>query len=225
MLIPSPKNRSPQASPICDVALKCARVKSGSQFVDLLRRVSNSSGITPSSALVLRDRLNDLKSAARLPGETEVGGPALTARAFSDTVFAIGDLRHIRELRRLCRAQGEDFSGPPEALKTNDFEALSIVACVDVAVRDIVSGAAGTTAGQASAYRNLNARLNQKDGSTRRRFMETPLGAAVEERETALIEWMGANELEQRPAGHADLQTMDPYPLYAALDAFITGCG
>jgi hypothetical protein len=190
-----PPNRLSQTSPICHCSPERAHVKTGSQFVDLLRRVSNGRGITPSSAVALRDHLNNLKNAAKLPGEKEVGGPALTARAFSDAVFAIGDLRHIRQLRQLCRAsQLEHFSAPPDPLKTNDFEALAIVACFDVAVRDIVSGIAGTASGQASACRNLNARLNQKDSSMRYRFMESPLGAAVEKRQTALIEWMDADE-------------------------------
>jgi hypothetical protein len=190
VLIPSQTSRTSQASPISHFSPERTQVKSGSQFVDLLRRVGNSGGVTPSLALTLRNRLNDLKCASRLPGEKEVGGPALTARAFSDTVFAIGDLRHIRQLRLICRAHGQDFSGSSEALKTTDFEALAIVACVDVAVRNIASGEAGTASGQASACRNLNARLNRKDSGMRRSFMETPLGAAVEDREKALIEWV-----------------------------------
>ncbi|KVM73918.1 hypothetical protein WJ60_06280 [Burkholderia ubonensis] len=169
-----------------------ATVKSDAQFVDLLRRVSNDGDITPCHALLLRNRLDELKLAAMRSPYEEVGGPALTLRVFRDFLFTKSDLPLIKLLRDIVH-DGAGFAQAEtsESFRPSDFDALAKVATLSVAVSEVVSRRQGTPAGSLNACRNLYARLDQNDSESRWRFMKSPLGLAVEAEWERLARWVG----------------------------------
>lgn len=176
--------------PAIHLTPKPVRVQTGPQFVDMLRRVANSEGITPASALTLLNAINTLKNSVRAFFPSEVAGPALTARAFSDTDFTKSDLYLLRKLRGLCRAHGSFSAGTSPCLKKGDFSALALVACMKVAISDVASVAGGTLPGRPAICRNLTRRRNQCDMDARHQFLQSKLGRLLENREKELIRWV-----------------------------------
>jgi hypothetical protein len=135
-------------------------VTTSQNLVDLVRQVGRSHDITLDTALSLRAHLHNLREQYRLPDETEVGAPALTARALDGVAFERRDLDYIMKLRKLAKkSSAKETTGQMKSdqsqrpnLRQNDFLALATSAYVDVAIREAASKSAVTPSNKHSTY-------------------------------------------------------------------------
>ncbi|WP_189529999.1 hypothetical protein [Paludibacterium paludis] len=141
--------------------------------------------------LALRNTLNELKNSLR--DGSEAAGSALTARAFHDARFRREDLRALRKLRLRCQKSGvgsESRAQPATVLRHHDFQALAMLACMDVAIYQVACAQGDDRRTEGSRYASIREQLNQPDNDARLTYGRTGEGKSVLNYQQALFDWM-----------------------------------